>query len=337
MLVSRNGQPGRVKSMKFGVVMDPIGSIKVYKDTTFAMLLEAQRRGWELSYMEQPDLFQRDGQSFALMRPLQVYDDRNHWHDLGQANTRPLTALDVIFMRVDPPFNMEYVFSTYLLELAESEGVLVVNKPQGLRDANEKLFTTWFPQCMPPTLVTRRRHQLREFLQEHKDIILKPLDSMGGASVFRLRTDDPNIGVVLETLTEFDVRSVMAQRYVPEIVHGDKRILLIDGEPVPYALARMPPPGETRANLAVGGKGQGVELSTRDRWICEQVAPMLRDRGLLFVGLDVIGDYLTEINVTSPTCVRELDQIYGLNISAGLMDCVVTKVEDQRKWRASNG
>ena len=322
--------------MKFGVVMDPIEAIKVYKDTTFAMLLEAQHRGWELSYMEQPDLFQRDGQSFALMRPLRVYDDRNHWHDLGPERIRPLSALDVIFMRVDPPFNMEYVFSTYLLELAESEGVLVVNKPQGLRDANEKLFTTWFPQCMPPTLVTRRRHQLREFLQEHEDIILKPLDSMGGASVFRLRTDDPNIGVVLETLTEFDVRSVMAQRYVPEIVHGDKRILLIDGEPVPYALARMAPPGETRANLAVGGKGRGVELSERDRWICEQVAPTLRDRGLLFVGLDVIGDYLTEINVTSPTCVRELDQIYGLNISADLMDRVVTKIDSQRKSRARN-
>ena len=322
--------------MKFGVVMDPIEAIKVYKDTTFAMLLEAQHRGWELSYMEQPDLFQRDGQSFALMRPLRVYDDRNHWHDLGPERIRPLSALDVIFMRVDPPFNMEYVFSTYLLELAESEGVLVVNKPQGLRDANEKLFTTWFPQCMPPTLVTRRRHQLREFLQEYEDIILKPLDSMGGASVFRLRTDDPNIGVVLETLTEFDVRSVMAQRYVPEIVHGDKRILLIDGEPVPYALARMAPPGETRANLAVGGKGRGVELSERDRWICEQVAPTLRDRGLLFVGLDVIGDYLTEINVTSPTCVRELDQIYGLNISADLMDRVVTKIDSQRKSRARN-
>jgi glutathione synthase len=328
---------GRVKPMKFGVVMDPIGSIKVYKDTTFAMLLEAQHRGWELSYMEQPDLFQRDGQSFALMRPLSVYDDRNHWYDLGQERIRPLNALDVIFMRVDPPFNLEYVFSTYLLELAESEGVLVVNKPQGLRDANEKLFTTWFPQCMPPTLVTRRRQQLRDFLQEHEDIILKPLDSMGGASVFRLRTDDPNIGVVLETLTEFDVRSVMAQRYVPEIVHGDKRILLIDGEPVPYALARMAPPGETRANLAVGGKGQGVELSARDRWICEQVAPKLHDRGLLFVGLDVIGDYLTEINVTSPTCVRELDQIYGLNISADLMDRVVTKVGGQRESRARNG
>lgn len=319
--------------MKFGVVMDPIGSITVYKDTTLAMLLEAQRRGWEIQYMEQRDLFQRDGQSFGHMRRLTVYDDTSHWFDLGQEGVHPLTALDVIFMRVDPPFNMEYVFTTYLLEWAESQGVLVVNKPQGLRDANEKLFTTWFPQCMPPTLVTRRRQQLREFLQEQKDIILKPLDSMGGTSVFRLRTDDPNIGVVLETLTHFDVASVMAQRYVPEIVHGDKRILLIDGEPIPYALARMPPPGETRANLAVGGKGRGVELSERDHWICQQVRPTLRSRGLIFVGLDVIGDFLTEINVTSPTCVRELDQIYGLNISATLMNCVVAKAAANNRAR----
>lgn len=319
--------------MKFGVVMDPIRSITVYKDTTLAMLLEAQRRGWEIQYMEQRDLFQRDGQSFAHMRRLSVYDDKSHWFDLDQESVRPLTALDVIFMRVDPPFNMEYIFTTYLLEWAESQGVLVVNKPQGLRDANEKLFTTWFPQCMPPTLVTRRRQQLREFLQEQEDIILKPLDSMGGTSVFRLRTDDPNIGVVLETLTHFDVSSVMAQRYVPEIVHGDKRILLVDGEPIPYALARMPPPGETRANLAVGGKGRGVELSERDRWICQQVRPALQSHGLVFVGLDVIGDFLTEINVTSPTCVRELDQIYGLNISATLMDCVVAKVEANGRAR----
>ena len=321
--------------MKFGVVMDPIRSIAVYKDTTLAMLLEAQRRGWEIHYMEQADLFQRDGESFAYMRLLHVHDDTSHWFDLEEENVRPLTALDVIFMRVDPPFNMEYIFSTYLLESAESRGVLVVNKPQGLRDANEKLFTTWFPQCMPPTLVTRRRLKLREFLQEHKDIILKPLDGMGGTSVFRLRTDDPNIAVVLETLTNFDVSSVMAQRYVPEIVHGDKRILLIDGEPIPYALARMAPPGETRANLAVGGKGHGVELSERDHWICQQVAPSLRSRGLVFVGLDVIGDFLTEVNVTSPTCVRELDKIYGLNISATLMDCVSAKIESNRQAQGS--
>lgn len=317
--------------MKFGVVMDPIGSIQAYKDTTLAMLLEAQRREWPIHYMEQRDLFQRDGQSFAHTRLLHVYDDTKHWFDLGEENVQPLTALDVIFMRVDPPFNMEYIFTTYLLEAAESEGVLVVNRPQGLRDANEKLFTTWFPQCMPPTLVTRRRQQIRQFLEEQGDIIVKPLDSMGGSLVFRLRTGDPNVNVVLETLTEFDRRAVMVQRFVPEIVHGDKRILLIAGEPVRYALARMAPAGETRANLAVGGKGHGVELSERDHWICKQVGAALQERGLLFAGLDVIGDYLTEINVTSPTCVREIDQIFGINISAKLMDCVVATVEAQRR------
>ncbi len=311
---------------KLGVVMDPIGSIKVYKDTTFAMLLEAQRRGWQIRYMEQRDLFQRDGQSLAHMRPLRVYDDSVHWYDLGDEHVDSLTSLDVILMRKDPPFNMEYIFTTYLLEWAEDNGVLIVNKPQGLRDANEKLFTTWFPQCMPPTLVTRQRKHIREFLDEQRDIIVKPLDSMGGASVFRLRQSDPNIGVVLETLTDYDARSVMAQRFVPEIVDGDKRILLVDGEPIPHALARIPPPGETRANLAVGGQGHGVDLSERDRWICEQVGPVLNAKGLLFVGLDVIGDFLTEINVTSPTCIRELDAIYEINISAKLMDCIAVRL-----------
>lgn len=318
-------------AIKLGVVMDPIGSITTYKDTTLAMLLEAQSRGWEIHYMEQGDLFQRDGESFARMCGLRVYDDSAHWFDLEQPHTQPLASLDIILMRKDPPFDMEYVFSTYLLELAESKGVLVVNKPQGLRDANEKMFTTWFPQCMPSTLVTRRRNQIREFLDEQRDIIVKPLDSMGGASVFRLREGDPNIGVVLETVTAYDSRSVMAQRFVPEIVDGDKRILLIDGDPVPYALARMPPAGETRANLAVGGKGRGVELSDRDRWICEQVRDDLQDRGLIFVGLDVIGDFLTEVNVTSPTCVRELDKIYGINISAKLMDCIVAKLASSKR------
>jgi glutathione synthase len=315
-------------AIKLGVVMDPIGSITTYKDTTLAMLLEAQSRGWEIHYMEQGDLFQRDGESFARMGGLRVHDDSAHWFDLEQPHTQPLASLDIILMRKDPPFDMEYVFSTYLLELAESKGVLVVNKPQGLRDANEKMFTTWFPQCMPSTLVTRRRNQIREFLDEQKDIIVKPLDSMGGASVFRLRQGDPNIGVVLETVTAYDSRSVMVQRFVPEIVDGDKRILLID---VPYALARMPPAGETRANLAVGGKGRGVELSERDRWICDQVRDDLQHRGLIFVGLDVIGDFLTEVNVTSPTCVRELDKIYAINISAKLMDCIAAKLASSER------
>jgi glutathione synthase len=229
-------------------------------------------------------------------------------------------------MRKDPPFDMEYIYATYLLERAEAAGVLVVNKPQALRDANEKIFATWFPECTPPTLVTRRADDILTFLKEHADIILKPLDGMGGASVFRLRDDDPNINVITETLTGHDSRFVMAQRFIREIQEGDKRILMIDGEPIPYALARIPAPGETRANLAAGGQGVGVALNEHDRWICQQVGPVLRDKGLLFAGLDVIGDYLTEINVTSPTCVRELDALYDLNISATLLDCIEARL-----------
>jgi glutathione synthase len=311
---------------KIGVVMDPIGSIYAYKDTTLALLLEAQRRGWDLHYMEQNHLFLRDGESFAHMYPLRVKDDNADWFELGDPSTQPLSFLDVILMRKDPPFDMEYVYTTYLLEQAQQEGVLVVNKPQGLRDANEKMFTAWFPQCLPPTLVTRQAGQIREFLDEQGDIILKPLNGMGGTSVFRLRQGDPNVGVVIETLTGHERCFAMAQLFVPEIVDGDKRILLVDGEPIPYGLARTPPPGETRANLAVGGKGHGVALSDRDRWICEQVASTLKEKGLLFVGLDIIGDYLTEINVTSPTCIRELDAIYDINISAKLMDCIAARL-----------
>jgi len=305
-----------------GVVMDPIRSINIKKDSTFAMLLEAQARGWSVRYMEQGDLFLRDGQTFARHRALSVFDDATPWFELGQEKTETLSALDVVLMRKDPPFDMEYVYTTYLLERAEDAGALVVNKPRSLRDANEKLFTAWFPQCTPPTLVTRDAERLRHFLAEHGDIILKPLGGMGGASVFRLRTGDPNINVVIETLTADETRFAMAQRFIPEIAQGDKRILLIDGEPVPYALARIPAPGETRGNLAAGGTGVGVPLSERDRWICAQVGPRLREQGLLFVGLDVIGDYLTEINVTSPTCIRELDRLYGLNISARLLDVI---------------
>jgi len=305
-----------------GVVMDPIRSINIKKDSTFAMLLEAQARGWDVRYMEQGDLFLRDGETFARHRALKVFDDATPWFELGQEKTEALSALDVVLMRKDPPFDMEYVYTTYLLERAEDAGTLVVNRPRSLRDANEKLFTAWFPQCTPPTLVTREAERLRHFLAEHGDIILKPLGGMGGASVFRLRTGDPNINVAIETLTADETRFAMAQRFIPEIAQGDKRILLIDGEPVPYALARIPAPGETRGNLAAGGTGVGVPLSERDRWISGQVGPRLRELGLLFVGLDVIGDYLTEINVTSPTCIRELDRLYGLNISARLLDVI---------------
>ncbi len=306
-------------SLRIGVVMDPIATIKPYKDTTLAMLLAAQRRGWQLTYFEMADLFIRDGVAHGTGRALIVRDNREDWFELAAPEVIPVHALDVVLMRKDPPFDLEYVYATQLLELAELRGTLVVNRCQALRDANEKLFALRFPQCCPPTLVTRRIDGIRDFLTEHQDIVVKPLDGMGGMSVFRLRTDDPNIGAILETVTELGHRQIMAQRFVPEILEGDKRILLVDGEPVPYALARIPAKGETRANLAVGGRGVGVPLSERDRWICAEVAPTLKAMGLLFVGLDVIGDYLTEINVTSPTCARELDAQYGLDITDRLM------------------
>lgn len=314
------------RTINLGVVMDPIASINPKKDSTLAMLLEAQSRDWTLYYMEQGDIFLRDGKAHARMQRITVSNDPHTWFELGQSVLGPLAELDVILMRKDPPFDMEYIYTTYLLEHAEEDGVLVVNKPQGLRDVNEKAYTTWFPECCAPTLITRNADQLREFLYEHGDIIFKPLDAMGGASVFRIRENDPNINVIIETITQRETRFVMAQRFIPEISDGDKRILLIDGRPIPFALARMAAPGETRANLATGGHGEGVPLSERDLWICEQVGPTLRAKGLMFVGLDVIGDYLTEINVTSPTCIRELDAIYDLNISGWLMDCIETKL-----------
>lgn len=328
--------PQSLAPLRLGVVMDPIAAIVIKKDSTFAMLLEAERRGWPIAYMEQGDVFLRDGKPFARLSELHVQDNADHWFDLGDARVEPLGALDVILMRKDPPFDMEYVYTTHLLERAEAEGVLVVNKPQSLRDCNEKLFTAWFPQCTPPTLVTRSKARLRDFLNEFNDIILKPLGDMGGASIFRLRADDPNLNVVNEIMTEHEQRFVMAQKFIPDISEGDKRILMIDGEPVPYALARIPAEGETRGNLAVGGRGVGVTLSPRDRWICEQVGPVLREKGLLFVGLDVIGDYLTEINVTSPTCVRELDALYGLNSAAQFLD-VVEKQVASSKWQVASG
>lgn len=306
--------------MRLGMLMDPIGSINVKKDSSFAMLLAAQRRGWELLYMEQPDLFLRDGRVYAHMRRLRVQDDPKGWFELAAPHTEALAKLDILLMRKDPPFDMEYIYTTHLLDRAQAEGTLVVNRPASLRDCNEKLYTAWFPECCAPTLVTRSKAQLREFLAEHGDIIMKPLDGMGGASIFRVHAGDPNTGVILETLTEHGSRFAMAQRFIPDISAGDKRILVIDGEPVPYALARIPAEGESRGNLAAGGRGEGVELSARDRWICARVGPELRERGLTFVGLDVIGDYLTEINVTSPTCIRELDTIYGLDIAGQLMD-----------------
>ena len=308
--------------IKLGVVMDPIGSIHFKKDSTLAMLLEAQQRGYQLHYFELKDLYLAGPEARGISRGLRVQHDPHKWFELGDTHDIPLAQLDVILMRKDPPFDMDYIFTTYILELAEQAGTLVVNRPASLRDWNEKLAALQFPQCISPTLVSCRYDKLKDFIQQHQDTILKPLDSMGGGSIFRVTATDPNLNVILETLTRQQQRQIMAQRFIPEISAGDKRILLVNGIAVPYALARIPTKGETRGNLAAGGRGEGVALSERDHWICEQVGPQLRERGLLFVGLDVIGDYLTEINITSPTCIRELDSIYSLNISATLLDAI---------------
>jgi glutathione synthase len=317
-------------SLKIGVVMDPIEGINFKKDSTLAMLLEAQSRGWQLYYMEQADLYIAHDVARAQMKSLKVFNNPDNWYQLSAAEDLALDSLDAILMRKDPPFDMNYIYSTYILEKAEEKGTLIINKAQSLRDANEKLFTTNFSQCMPPTLVSSQAEHIKAFYQEHKDIILKPLDGMGGASVFRIKEGDSNLSVIIETLTEHGTKLTMVQRFIPEITQGDKRILLINGEPVPYALARIPTKGETRANLAAGGEGVGIELSDRDRWICEQVAPLLKAKGLIFVGIDVIGDYLTEVNVTSPTCIRELDKQYNINISALLMDWIMNQIKEQR-------
>lgn len=313
-------------TIQCGVVMDPIESIHYEKDSTLAMLWEAEKRGWVIHYFEQKDLFVRDGKAWGHSKKLKVFHDEKKWFELGAQETMLLAGLDIILMRKDPPFDLEYVYTTYILENAERDGVCVVNKPQALRDANEKFFITQFPQCCPPTLVTRDIHLLRDFFKEHNDIVCKPLGGMGGSSVFRLRDSDPNASVVFETLTQRETSYMMAQRYIPAITEGDKRILLIDGEPVSHALARMPAAGEWRGNLAAGAKGVAKPLTDRDRWICQQVAPTLREKGLYFVGLDVIGDFLTEINVTSPTCIRQLDEQCNLNISAQLLDAIEQKL-----------
>ena len=310
--------------------MDPIEGLNFKKDSTLAMLLEAQSRGWSLFYMEQADLYMQHDIARAKVQSLKVFNNADNWYQLSETEDIALDSLDAILMRKDPPFDMNYIYSTYILEKAEEKGTLIINKAQSLRDANEKLFTNNFPQCMPPTLVSSQAEHITAFFNEHKDIILKPLDGMGGASVFRIKPGDSNLSVIIETLTEHGTKLTMAQRFIPEIKQGDKRILLINGKPVPYALARIPAKGETRANLAAGGEGVGIELTNRDRWICEQVAPVLKAKGLIFVGIDVIGDYLTEVNVTSPTCIRELDKQYNINISALLMDWIENQIKEPR-------
>jgi glutathione synthase len=310
-------------SPRIVVVMDPIGSIKPAKDTTLAMMLAAQQRGWSLWYAEQSDLWLRDGVAMARVRDVKVTDDLKSWFEFGDAQTIKLGEADAILMRKDPPFDMEFIYTTYILERAQDQGALVVNRPQGLRDMNEKVFTAWFPQCCAPTLITRDMRDMHAFLQEHQRIVCKPLYGMGGRSIFAIERGDKNTNVIFETMTQYGTNFAIVQKYLPEIVTtGDSRVLVIDGEPAPYALARIPSETDNRGNLAAGAKGVGRELTDRDRWLVSQIGPTLRDRGMLFVGLDVIGGFVTEINVTSPTGVRELDKQFGTEIADLLMGAI---------------
>jgi glutathione synthase len=305
------------------VVMDPIEHIKPAKDSTLAMMLAAQARGWKLLYAELKHLYLVDGVAFAKAAPMRVQDDAQAWFELGAAQSVRLGAGDVVLMRKDPPFDTEYIYSTYILERAQVQGALVVNRPQGLRDMNEKVYTAWFPQCCAPTLITRDMADMAEFLRVHGKAVCKPLEGMGGKSIFVLEQSDKNRNVVFETLTGYGQRYAIVQRYLPEIVtQGDCRVILVDGEPVPFALQRMPQASDHRGNLAAGASAQSRPLSERDRWLCSQIGPVMRELGMLFVGLDVIGEYVTEINVTSPTGIRELNKKHGLDIGGLLMDAI---------------
>jgi glutathione synthase len=317
-------------TIKLGVVMDPIADINYKKDTTLAMLWAAQARDWQLYYMEQKDLYLEQGVARARMAGLSVFHDPDAWFALAEPEDRDLAELDVVLMRKDPPFDNEYIYSTYILEEAERKGTLIVNRCQSLRDCNEKVFATHFPQCCPPVLVSADMARLKAFHQHHQDAIFKPLDGMGGDAIFRAKPDDPNVSVILEMLTQHGRQTIMAQQFIPDIKDGDKRILMIRGEPVPYCLARVPLVGETRGNLAAGGSGRPQPLTDRDLWIAGQVGPSLREKGLLFAGIDVIGDYLTEINVTSPTCIREIDAGYDLDIGGQLMDSIAEELNNRR-------
>jgi glutathione synthase len=313
--------------ISLGIVMDPISHIKPYKDTSLALLLAAADAGWTLHYMELQDLYLDQDTAMGCMRELKVRDNTSDWYSLGAEMIRPLGELDVILMRKDPPFDSAFLHSTYILEAASAQGCLVINDPRSLRDCNEKLFATQFPQCCPPLRVSNNSRHLRDFYAEYKDVIFKPLDGMGGSGIFRCKPGDANIGVILETLTDHGRNYIMAQRFIPEISNGDKRILVVNGEAVPYCLARVPAQGETRGNLAAGGSGRPQALTDRDRWIVSQVAPILVEKNLFFVGLDVIGDYLTEINVTSPTCAREIDKAFDTKIGARLIKAIESQLQ----------
>jgi len=314
---------------RLGVVMDPLDTIQPKKDSTLAMLLAAQNRGWEIVYLLQSGMAVRDGIAVATGQVLHVDLSAEQWFDLGPSWQGRLHELDALLMRKDPPFDMEYIYTTYILQLAEDRGLLVVNEPRSLREINEKAYTAWFPDCTPPSLITRSREDLLAFLAEQKKIVLKPLDGMGGRSIFVVAAGDINTNVIIETLTDYGRQFILGQTYIPEITEGDKRILLIDGRPVGHALARIPAPGESRGNLVMGATGEGRELSERDRAICERVGPVLAEKGVIFAGLDIIGDYLTEINVTSPTGIRELDRQYGSDIGAELLVAIEHRIAAQ--------
>jgi glutathione synthase len=314
------------KPVKIGMVMDPIGSITPYKDSSLAMLLEAERRGAEIHYLEQKDLRLVSGKALGQSTLLHVRDDNDDWFDLGEQQEIELGQLDAILMRKDPPFDMEYVYTTYILDRAKLAGALIVNDPQALRDMNEKAYTAWFPEITPTTLITRSMDDMKAFLTEHEQVVAKPLDGMGGRSIFVIRKGDKNANVVFETLTEYGSKFAMAQVFIPEIAAGDKRILLIEGEPIPQVLARIPSDEDNRGNMVAGAAAIGQPMSARDQEICDLVGPVLKDAGVIFAGIDVIGDYLTEVNVTSPTGIRELDQQFDLNIAGKLFDAIEAKL-----------
>jgi len=317
-------------TIKLGIVMDPIQDINIKKDSTFAMMLAAQKKGWSIFYMELSDLFLEQGEAKASLSKLSVERNEEKWFELSGKIDTPLSELDAIIMRKDPPVDDEFIYATHILERAESDGVFVVNKPQSLRDCNEKLYATSFPECCPPVLVSRDQARLKLFSREHEDVIYKPLDGMGGASIFRVKSGDSNLSVILETLTSHGKKQIMAQRYLPEIKAGDKRILIVNGEAVSHALARIPSQGELRGNLAAGGRGEAIPLTERDYWIVDQIKSDLLKRGLIFVGIDVIGDYLTEINVTSPTCIQELDNACNLDIAGDLMNAIEQHINESK-------
>ncbi len=313
-------------TINLGIIMDPIESIRPYKDSSLAMMLAAKKKGWNLYYIQQNGLYLDNNTIKIDAKQVDVFDNNQRWFEARDLTTMSASNLDVILMRKDPPFDMEYIYTTYLLEIAEQQGCLVVNKPASLRDANEKLFAAHFPQCCTDMLVSANSQKIRDFINLKNDVILKPLDGMGGQSIFRVSPNDANLSVILETMSNSGKHTIMAQKFIPEITQGDKRILMVDGQAIPYTLARIPAKGETRGNIAAGGTGKPMPITEREQWIADQVGPTLKEMGILFAGLDIIGNFLTEINITSPTCIREIDAAYNIDIASQLLDVIEQKV-----------